>query len=98
MILVKHFVQGFTSCTHHIRPGIHGFDHVTHTVTDLCHASNTDLVEYILLLKLFFFFFLGGGGDCSNLPCTLQFLILMTFTNFNTTSSSMGSEERQGAV
>ena len=64
MILVKHFVQGFTSCTHHIRPGIHGFDHVTHTITDLRHASNTDLVEYILLLKLF----LGGGGGLQQFP------------------------------
>ena len=43
MIPVKHFVERLASRTHHIRPRIHAFDHVTDTVTDLRHASNTDL-------------------------------------------------------
>ena len=43
MIPVKHFVEGLASRTHHIRPRIHAFDHVTDTVIDLRHASNTDL-------------------------------------------------------
>ena len=43
MIPVKHFVERLASRTYHIRPRIHAFDHVTDTVTDLRHASNTDL-------------------------------------------------------
>ena len=43
MIPVKHFVERLASRTHHIWPRIHAFDHVTDTVTDLRHASNTDL-------------------------------------------------------
>ena len=53
MIPVKHFVERLASRTHHIWPRIHAFDHVTDTVTDLRHASNTDL-EWSWMNKAFF--------------------------------------------
>ena len=43
MILLEHFVKRLTGRAYHIWPRFHSLDHATDTVTDLGHASDTNL-------------------------------------------------------